>query len=92
MNFLFNTESCSVFGFSNDDIKVEKCRGLFDAKTGKEISYNYEIGTTYICKEKWKIYRGCSTIKEFDTEEEAKAELNRIITELEEKGNKIIKV
>lgn len=87
--------SCGLFGISgSDDIKLEK-QNLFVDETGEEVcfpSHPYIVGKKYTYVEKWSIRKGYANIKSFNTEEEAKAELDRIAKELETKGDTIIKV
>lgn len=92
MNYLFNTATCGIFGIAEDNITIEKATVLIDTKTNKEPISPYEVGKTYLCVEKWKIRKGYTVIKEFDTEDEAKEELDKIKTELIKNGNTVIKV
>lgn len=90
----FSNLSCSLLGLaSSDELKVAKVQRLFDAETGEIVEqyYGYEVGHTYICKEVWIITKGYKEIKAYFSEEEAKAEYNRIVDEIR-KNSKVIDV
>lgn len=85
MNYVFGPkENCCCTLERGDDIHISSCLSLVDDETG-EISYPTnvpELGHKYTCKKMWHIMRGYVTIGCYESEDEAKYAIRKLVESL----------
>lgn len=97
-SFIYNADCCCSIGErDNEVLKVSAETALVRQDTGEEVDFAYGAvygiadGVLLVKRTKWTLRKNYEVIAKFDTEEEAKAELKRIVDELA-KSNLVVQV
>lgn len=97
INYTLSSSVCTTSTkLDQRNIEVSKMKVLYDPTTG-DVSRGYDLspfknGLTLTVLEKWCVLVGYDPIAYFDTREEAEALNEKLIQDLKENGESVVKV